>query len=161
MENIYIGKVVNTHGIKGEIRILSDFPYKDKVFLIDNEIIIGNNKYIIKSYRVHKGYDMVTLDGYNDINDVLFLLKKDVYISRDLLNLNDNEILDEELMTYKVVSEDGKEGKIEEIFKASSSNKIIRVMFDREVLIPFNSPLVKKIDKTTKMIIVELIEGMW
>ena len=160
MENIYIGKVVNTHGIKGEIRILSDFPYKDKVFLIDNEIIIGNNKYIIKSYRVHKGYDMVTLDGYNDINDVLFLLKKDVYISRDLLNLNDNEILDEELMTYKVVSEDGKEGKIEEIFKASSSNKIIRVMFDREVLIPFNSPLVKKIDKTTKMIIVELIEGM-
>lgn len=160
MENIYIGKVVNTHGIKGEIRILSDFPYKDKVFLIDNEIIIGNNKYIIKSYRVHKGYDMVTLDGYNDINDVLFLLKKDVYISRDLLNLNDNEILDEELMTYKVVSEDGKEGKIEEIFKASSSNKIIRVMFDREVLIPFNSPLVKKIDKTKKMIIVELIEGM-
>ncbi len=160
MENIYIGKVVNTHGIKGEIRILSDFPYKDKVFLIDNEIIIGNNKYIIKSYRVHKGYDMVTLDGYNDINDVLFLLKKDVYISRDLLNLNDNEILDEELMTYKVVSEDGKEGKIEEIFKASSSNKIIRVMFDREVLIPFNSPLVKKIDKTNKMIIVELIEGM-
>ena len=103
---------------------------------------------------------MVTLDGYNDINDVLFLLKKDVYISRDLLNLNDNEILDEELMTYKVVSEDGKEGKIEEIFKASSSNKIIRVMFDREVLIPFNSPLVKKIDKTNKMIIVELIEGM-
>ena len=160
MENIYIGKVVNTHGIKGEIRILSDFPYKDKVFLIDNEIIIGDNKYIIKSYRVHKGYDMVTLDGFNDINDVLFLLKKDVYISRDLLNLNDNEILDEELMTYKVVSEDGKEGKIEEIFKASSSNKIIRVMFDREVLIPFNSPLVKKIDKTNKMIIVELIEGM-
>ena len=160
MENIYIGKVVNTHGIKGEIRILSDFPYKDKVFLIDNEIIIGDDKYIIKSYRVHKGYDMVTLDGYNDINDVLFLLKKDVYISRDLLNLNDNEILDEELMTYKVVSEDGKEGKIEEIFKASSSNKIIRVMFDREVLIPFNSPLVKKIDKTKKMIIVELIEGM-
>ena len=160
MENIYIGKVVNTHGIKGEIRILSDFPYKDKVFLIDNEIIIGDDKYIIKSYRVHKGYDMVTLDGYNDINDVLFLLKKDVYISRDLLNLNDNEILDEELMTYKVVSEDGKEGKIEEIFKASSSNKIIRVMFDREVLIPFNSPLVKKIDKTNKMIIVELIEGM-
>ena len=75
MNNVYIGKVVNTHGIKGEIRILSDFPYKDKVFLIDNEIIIGNNKYIIKSYRVHKGYDMVTLDGYNDINDVLFLLK--------------------------------------------------------------------------------------
>ena len=31
MEYIYIGKIVNTHGIKGELRILSDFPFKDKV----------------------------------------------------------------------------------------------------------------------------------
>ena len=160
MENIYIGKVVNTHGIKGEIRILSDFPYKDKVFLIDNEIIIGDDKYIIKSYRVHKGYDMVTLDGYNDINDVLFLLKKDVYISRDLLNLNDNEILDEELMTYKVVSEDGKEGKIEEIFKASSSNKIIRVLLDKEYLIPMNSPMIIGINKDKREIYIRLMKGI-
>ena len=160
MNNIYIGKVVNTHGIKGEIRILSDFPYKDKVFIIDNKIIIGDNEYIIKSYRVHKGYDMITLDGYNDINDVLFLLKKDIYISKDLFNLDDDEILDEELIEYSVVDKDGREGIIKEIFKASSSNKIIRVMFDKEVLIPFNSPLVKKIDKKNKVIVVELIEGM-
>ncbi len=160
MNNVYIGKVVNTHGIKGEIRILSDFPYKDKVFIIDNKIIIGDSEYIIKSYRVHKGYDMITLDGYNDINDVLFLLKKDVYISKDLLNLSDDEILDDELMEYSVTSEDGREGTIKEIFKASSSNKIIRVMFNKEVLIPFNSPLIKKIDKKNKVIVVELIEGM-
>ena len=160
MKNIYIGKVVNTHGIKGEIRILSDFPYKDKVFIIDNKIIIGDSEYIIKSYRVHKGYDMVTLDGYNDINDVLFLLKSSVYVSSDLLKLDDGEILDEELITYKVVSTDGREGTIEEIFKASSFNKIIRVMFDKEVLIPFNSPLVKEVNKDNKTIIVELIEGM-
>ena len=160
MNNVYIGKVVNTHGIKGEIRILSDFPYKDKVFIIDNKIIIGDSEYIIKSYRVHKGYDMITLDGYNDINDVLFLLKKDVYISKDLLNLSDDEILDDELMEYSVISEDGREGTIKEIFKASSSNKIIRVMFDKEVLIPFNSPLVKEVNKDNKTIIVELIEGM-
>ena len=160
MKNIYIGKVVNTHGIKGEIRILSDFPYKDKVFFVDNTIIIGDKEYIIKSYRVHKGYDMVTLDGYNDINDVLFLLKSSVYVSSDSLKLDDGEILDEELITYKVVSTDGREGTIEEIFKASSFNKIIRVMFDKEVLIPFNSPLVKEVNKDNKTIIVELIEGM-
>ena len=34
MNKIFIGKVVSTHGIKGEIRILSDFPYKDKVFIL-------------------------------------------------------------------------------------------------------------------------------
>ena len=62
MNKIFIGKVVSTHGIKGEIRILSDFPYKDKVFIVNNKIIIDDKEYIIKSYRVHKGYDMVTLE---------------------------------------------------------------------------------------------------
>ena len=93
-------------------------------------------------------------------NDVLFLLKSNVYISEELLNLDDDEILDDELMTYKVLTKDGKEGIIKEIFKASSTNKILRVMFDKEVLIPMNSPMIKKIDKGNKEVIVELIEGM-
>ena len=160
MNKIFIGKVVNTHGIKGEIRILSDFPYKDKVFIINNKIIIDDKEYTIKSYRVHKNFDMVTLDGFNNINDVLFLLKSNVYISEELLNLDDDEILDDELITFKVLTKDGKEGIIKEIFKASSTNKILRVMFDREVLIPMNSPMIKKIDKGNKEVIVELIEGM-
>lgn len=160
MEKVYIGKVVKPHGIKGEIRILSDFPYKNKVFSIGNSIIISDREYKIMSYRVHKGYDMVTLDGYTDINDIMFLLKHDVYYDKNKLNLSDDEILDEELIDYIVINDDGKRGKITEIFKASSSNKIIRVMFDREVLIPLNSPIVKKIDKTNKEIYVELIEGM-
>jgi ribosomal 30S subunit maturation factor RimM len=33
MELIKIGKIVNTHGIKGELRILSKFPYKEKIFI--------------------------------------------------------------------------------------------------------------------------------
>mgnify|MGYP003307463539 CR=1 FL=1 len=37
-EYIYIGKIVNTHGIKGELRLLSKFPYKDKVFIKDKEL---------------------------------------------------------------------------------------------------------------------------
>ena len=160
MELVKIGKVVNTHGIKGEIRILSDFPFKDKVFVIDKKIIIDNKEYIIKSYRVHKGYDMVTLDGYNDINDVLFLLKSSVYVLKNELDLNDDEILDEELLEFKVFTTDGKEGNITEIFKASNTNKILRVMFDREVLVPMNSPMIKSIDKENKKVIVELIEGM-
>ena len=39
MEKVYIGKIVNTHGIKGELRILSDFEFKDKAFKVNTEII--------------------------------------------------------------------------------------------------------------------------
>ncbi|MBQ1551268.1 MAG: hypothetical protein IIZ67_04110, partial [Bacilli bacterium] len=51
MNKVYIGKIVNTHGIKGELRIRSDFPYKDRVFLIGNNLIIDDKEYNIKSYR--------------------------------------------------------------------------------------------------------------
>ena len=101
---------------------------------------------------------MVTLDDYKDINEVLFLLKKDVYVSKDSLNLNNEEILDEDLITYKVLTNTGKVGIIKEIFKASETNKILRVLFDKEVLIPYS--FIKKIDKSNKEIIVELIDGM-
>lgn len=160
MDNVYIGKIVNTHGIKGELRILSDFPFKEKVFKVGNKLIIDNKEYVIRSYRVHKNFDMVTLDDYNDINEVLFLLKRKVYFSKEALNLGDNEVLDEDLISFKVLTNKGKTGIIEEIFLASRDNKILRVKFDREVLIPYNSPMVVKIDKNKKELHVELLDGM-
>lgn len=160
MNKIYIGKIVSTHGIKGELRILSNFQFKDKVFKVDNKLIIDDKEYIIKSYRVHKKFDMVTLNDFNDINQVLYLLKKDVYFDRDNLELENNEILDSDLITYKVMTTTGKKGIIKDIFYASSDNKVIRCLFDREVLIPYNSPMIIDINKEEKLLIIELIEGM-
>ena len=160
MDKVYIGKIVSTHGIKGEIRILSDFPFKNKVFVVGNKLIIDDKEYEIKSYRVHKNFDMVTLDQYHDINEVLFLMKKNVYFDKSNLNLNDNEVLDEELITYEVLTNDGKKGIIKEIFMASETNKILRVLLDKEYLIPVNSPMLEKIDKKNKCIVVNIIEGM-
>ena len=51
MEKIYIGKIVSTHGIKGELKILSDFDYKSKVFVVGKKIIIDDKEYTIKSYK--------------------------------------------------------------------------------------------------------------
>ena len=89
---IYIGKIVSTHGIKGELRILSDFEYKDRVFKVGNKLVINNKDYVIRSYRHHKNFEMVTLDDYHDINEVLFLLKNKVYFKESDLELSDNEI---------------------------------------------------------------------
>lgn len=66
MRYIKIGKIVNTHGIKGELRILSKFPHKEEVFKADMPIYIEKeSKEIINSYRRHKNFDMITLKGYN------------------------------------------------------------------------------------------------
>ena len=160
MERVYIGKIVNTHGIKGEVRILSDFEFKDKAFKVNTSIIIDDKEYKIMSYRKHKNFDMITLEGFNNINDVLFLMKKKVYKEKFELNLSSSEILDEDLVKFKIIDQDNNIGGITEIFYASESNKILRVMFNKEVLIPMNSPMIKEINNKTKQIKVELIEGM-
>ena len=51
-------------------------------------------------------------------------------------------------------------GKILEIFYASPMNKVIRVRLDKEYLIPVNSPFMKKIDKKSKTLLVEILEVM-
>ena len=157
MDNIYIGKIVSTHGIKGELRIISDFEYKDKVFVVGNKLIINDKEYIIRSYRHHKNFEMVTLNDYTDINQVLFLLRSKVYYKKEDLKLEENEILDSELMNYKVLTNTKKEGIIKEIFYASPTNKVIRVFVDKEYLIPYS---LIKIDKKNKVINVEILEGM-
>ena len=54
MEYVYIGKIVSTHGIKGEIKIISDFDYKDKVFKKGINIYIGQNHCheVINTYQI-------------------------------------------------------------------------------------------------------------
>ena len=160
MEKVYIGKIVSTHGIKGEVKIKSNFQYKDKVFRVGNVLLIDDNEYIIKSYRVHKGLDMVTLNDYDNINQILFLMKKNVYFDYSQLELSESEVLDSDLINYRVLTKDGKEGIIKEIFFASEKNKIMRILIDKEYLIPFNGPMIKEISKKDKYVLIELIDGM-
>ena len=70
MNKLYIGKIVNTHGIKGELRIKDNLTTKqrDEIFKIGSNLIIDDKTYKITSYRVHKDYDMGTFLGLNNIN---------------------------------------------------------------------------------------------
>ena len=155
MNKVYIGKIVSTHGIKGELRLISDFPYKEYVFSIGNHLWIDNQIYTISSYRKHKQYDMNTLESFHDINEVLFLLKKDVYFDRS--KLPSSIVLDSELLDYEVLTSDGKKGIIKEIFYASPTNKIVRIYTDREILVPFSF---LEIHPDEKRVLVTLLEGM-
>ena len=105
-------------------------------------------------------FDMVTLEGYDNINDVLFLLKKDVYVDEDKLMLNDDEILDDDLLTYKAINNKGEVGEVIEVFYASATNKLLRVDFGKKYIVPYRDPFVVSIDKNKKEIVIELLEGM-
>ena len=153
MNKIVLGKYVNTHGIKGEIRIKSNFKYKDKVFKIGNEIII-DKPYVINSYRVHKGYDMVTLIGIDSINDIINLKNSLVYIDRDKY-LETNEYLDEDLIGFSIYCNDALIGKVSNIINLTHNKKLIET---NSKLIPFE--LIINVDLERKIINIEYLEGL-
>ena len=89
MKYVLIGKLVNTHGLKGEVRILSDFKYKDRVFIPGMKIYLGKDKICeeIDTYRHHKVFEMITMVGYNDINEVLKYIGDYVFINKEDIKL--------------------------------------------------------------------------
>ena len=155
--DIYVGKIVNTHGIKGEVRILSDIDYKKDVFKIGNTLYIGKNKtpLIINTYRVHKNFDMVTFTSINDINEVLKYKGENVYIKKDEIKIDgyfDEELIDLEVYTDKLI------GIVKEIRKGYQD--LLVVVGKKEYLIPKIDVFINKIDIEDKKIYINSIEGL-
>lgn len=161
MDYVYIGKIVNTHGIKGELRIRSNFDRKDIIFKPGFTLYVGEG-YVpekIVTYRVHKEFDMVTFEGYNNINQVLNYLKMNVYVKREDLNLNKEEYILDDLIGLNVVENGEILGKVSEIVY-NGSNILISVLGTKNFYIPKNGDFIKKVDLEEGIIEVEDTKGL-
>jgi len=164
MKLIKIGKIVNTHGIKGELRLISKFPYKDKVFIKDMPIYINkDNKEIINSYRKHKNFDMITLDGYTNINEVLKYKGKYAYVDSDDIKLDSGNYLDEEIIGLTVIYENNVKGTVFNIERYDKTSLLVikDEDKDKEYLIPYNDNMIEKIDINNKIIYIKDIKGLF
>ncbi len=157
MNKVKIGVIVNTHGIKGEIRIISKFDYKDRVFIVGNTLYTDSNEELkIDSYRRHKNYDMITFNGINDIKDVLKYKGKYVYFDKDKLNLNSNEYLDDDLIGLDVYFNNELIGKLDDI--ELNANRKLFVINNK--LIPYNDNFIESIDLSNNKIVLKNLEGL-
>lgn len=150
---LYIGNLVNTHGIKGEVRIISNFKYKDLIFKPDTYLYINDEKLKIKTYRKHKNYDMVTFEGYHDINEVLKFKGCKVYINKDDFNFPGP--LNEDLYGKKVYNNGKYIGTLKEIIN-NGGGELLVVKGKKEYLIPYVDEFVKNIDENIEL---NLIKG--
>lgn len=160
MDYIRVGKIVNTHGIKGELRILSDFELKNQVFIIGKNIYIGDSfiKEEIASYRKHKEFDMITLKDYNNINQVLKYLRKQVYVKREDLNID--KYLMTDLIGFDVYLKEQKIGKIID-FVYNGSNKLLVVEGLKKFYIPMVEDFVNKVDiNNCKVDVTDNVKGL-
>ena len=162
MKYVLIGKLVNTHGLKGEVRILSDFKYKDKVFIPNMKIYIGKEKIceVINSYRHHKVFEMITMIGYNDIDEVLKYKGEYVFVNKDDIKLCANEYLDEDIIGLNVYVGSHCLGKVRKI-ENHNGNEILVVNGEKDYLIPYNFDIIIGINLEKKEILVEDIPGLF
>lgn len=157
MNLIYLGKIVNTHGLKGEIRIISDFKYKDNVFKVNNYIYVDNNKYKIKSYRHHKMYEMITLENIDSIEQAENLKGLSVFINRD--DYKFDGFLNEDLIGLEVYDNDIYKGKIVDILK-TSNNDLLVIDGIKKHMVPNISEFVSKVDLENKKVYIKYIRGL-
>ncbi len=151
---LYIGKLVNTHGIKGEAKVISSFKYKEVVFKKGNSIYIDDIKYKINTYRKHQKYDMITLEGIENINDILPLKGKEIYINKEEYIFPG--ILNEDLYGKKVYDKNKYIGILKEIRKNINQELLVVKNEDKEYLIPYVDEFVKEINEDIHL---DLIKG--
>ena len=162
MKYILIGKLVNTHGLKGEVRILSQFKYKDKVFIPGMNIYIGKDKVEEKivSYRHHKIFEMIMMAGYNDINEVIKYKGQYVFVNKDDIKLDKGKYLDEDIIGLNVINNDKEIGLVRKIENHNGNEILVVRGINRECLIPYNDNFIEKIDLDSKTMKVKNIDGL-
>ena len=157
MELIYVGKIVNTFGIKGELKIVSRFEMAKRVFVKGNHLIINKTNYEITNVRYHKNNYLVELNNIKDINKIEYLINEEVYFAKENLNLTASEYLIEELLNYKVVSNNEEVGVVTS-YDDNKINPLIKV--NDRFYIPIKGNFILNVDKTNKVITVSDIRGL-
>ncbi|MDD2238976.1 MAG: ribosome maturation factor RimM [Bacilli bacterium] len=156
MEKIFIGKIVNTFGIKGMLKINSSFEMRKKAFVKNNEIIINDHNYLITESKLHKNNYLIEINNLKDINLVLNFINQDVYINRKELKLQDNEYLYNDLLNLEVYDNNHLTGLVTEVIPGK--NPLIKI--NNKFYIPIKSDFIIKMDFKNKKLICQNLKGL-
>ena len=157
---IEAGRIVNTHGVRGEVKIevWLDSPQFFRSF---KRLVLetGEEKKIL-SAKTQKGFVIAALEGVGDVNTAMALKGKTVSVYRADAALPHGAFFLQDIIGAKVVDEDGNEiGTLTNVMETPASN-IYVVQGETEHLIPAVPEFIKKTDADAGVITVHLIEGM-
>ena len=103
LDFIHVGTIVNTHGIRGELRLLPRDGDPDFVADFDT-LYIDQRPVKPTASHVHKSFVLIKLPGVDDMNAAMAYRGKEVYIRRLDAELDDGEWFDDELLGLRVLN---------------------------------------------------------
>lgn len=162
MDYIKVGKVANTHGVRGELKIQSLTDY-DERFSEEHSYYIGEEKkeVHIKSFKHHKGMLLMAFDEFDNINQCEKYKGDFLYVSKeDRFGLPEDSYYVDDLIGFEVYHAGEKIGVLKEI-QTSYVNDIYMVDTPKgDIMIPAVKEFILDVDLEEKRITVDLIEGM-
>lgn len=154
MEYLNVGKIVNTFGIKGEVKIYPAHDYFDEL----DHLVIKEKTYWIEKMRFQKPLYIVKLQGVDDISEAELLKGSEAFVKKDEVPaLPENTYYIEDILGFDVITDDNQNlGKLDDVFN-TGANDIYQV---GEILLPATKEVILKVDLEKKQIIVHLLKGL-
>ncbi|WP_243370753.1 ribosome maturation factor RimM [Geotalea sp. SG265] len=167
IETILIGKVSATHGVRGQLRITS-FSGEPDSFTALRSVMIkkpggGMESFAVAGAKAHGKKIILSLKDFTNINDVMHLVGREVYVLREQLPaLADDEYYWCDLVGLQVTTEDGEIlGELVDIIVTGSNDVyVVQGGGNREILVPALDDVVLEVDPAAGRMTVRLPEGL-
>ena len=157
---IEAGRVVNTHGVQGEVKIEVWLDSPQFLRSFKRLVLDSGEELRVTGSRTHKGFVIARFEGVEDVNAAMRLKGKKLSVRRADAALPRGAFFLQDIMGARVIDEEGREiGVLAEIMETPAS-RVYVVKGDKEHLIPAVPEFILKTDADEGLITVRLIEGM-
>lgn len=153
---IEAGEIVTTHGVRGEVKVLSWLDSPEMLCEFDRCRIDGR-EYVMDAVRVQKTCNLVKLRGVDTIEDAQKLRGKTMELYRE--DISDELIFAAELVDVEVFADGASIGRIKEVLDYPG-NSVYVVQGEREYLIPAVKEFILSTDLEKNQMQVKLLKGM-
>ena len=162
---VSLGKIVNTHGIRGELRVL---PFNPATEALRPGIDVGlrragtSQPARVRSVRPNKNLLLVGLDGIDSMTAAEAIVGCEIEVPEDSLPAPDEgEVYHFQLLGLEVVTLTGERvGVVEEIFSTGANDVCVVRDGGREHLIPFVDAIIRKVDLEARQIVIDAMPGL-
>ena len=159
---IEFGKIVNTHGLKGEVKVYSYTDNANNILKL-KKVYVAGIKYDVQSMKPFKNMFIMKLKGIESIEDTKLLIDKMCF--REIVSGESNDVdgyFIKDLIGLDVIDEAGKHiGTLKEVFN-TGANDVYEVVLEegKSIYLPAIKQVVKEIDIKSRTMVVEIMEGL-
>ena len=152
------GQIVNTHGLRGHVKVMPWADDPDDLLDFDRFFIEGK-EYAVEHASRQKNMILLKLEGVDSIEDAVKLREKEIAISRDDVELEEGVVFIADLIGVPVLADGVEIGKITEVL-TPPGNDVYVVKGQHAYMIPAVKEFIEELNPEAGFVKVRLIEGM-